>query len=53
VTAPGMTKGACAAPSENETTLAGEGRVAYFLVVFLAAAVFLAGAAFFIAMPFS
>jgi hypothetical protein len=48
-----MTKGAAAAPSEGASTLAGEGRGGYFLVVFFAAAVFLAGAAFFIAPAFS
>ena len=47
-----MTKGASAAPFRNEQRPPREGR-AYFLVVFLAAAVFFAGAAFFIAPAFS
>jgi len=47
-----MTKGACTAPFENETTLVSRAD-AYFLVVFFAAAAFLVGAAFFMAPIFS
>ena len=48
-----MTKGARQAPFRTETTLAVEGRRRYFLVVFLVAAAFLTGAAFFMAPGFS
>ena len=48
-----MTKGARQAPFKTETTLRIEGRSRYFLVVFLVAAAFLTGAAFFMAPGFS
>jgi hypothetical protein len=48
-----MTKGATGAPFRTETTLGLEGRGRYFLVVFLVAAAFLTGAAFFMAPGFS
>lgn len=49
-----MVKGGLRGPlPENEMTLVFRGPTPYFLVVFFAAAVFLAGAAFFIAPAFS
>jgi hypothetical protein len=48
-----MTKGPAGPPSSKKTTLGLRGPSCYFLVVFFAAAVFLAGAAFFIAPAFS